>query len=37
MHGVGGMKMLKWGLEKQDEVVWAGLISLRTEASGKLL
>jgi hypothetical protein len=34
---VGGWTILKWILERQDELVWIGLIWLRIGTSGGLL
>jgi hypothetical protein len=34
---VGGWTILKWILERQDEIVWSGLIWLRIGTSGGLL
>jgi hypothetical protein len=34
---VGGWTILKWILERQDEMVWAGSIWLRIGTSGGLL
>jgi hypothetical protein len=34
---VGGWTILKWIVERQDWVVWSGLIWLRIETSGELI
>jgi hypothetical protein len=34
---IGGWIILRWTLEKEDVVVWTGLVWLRTGTSGKLL
>jgi hypothetical protein len=34
---VGGRMILRWILEKQDEVIWTGFIWLRMGTSGGLL
>jgi hypothetical protein len=34
---VGGSTILRWILERQDEMVWTGLVWLRIETSGGLL
>jgi hypothetical protein len=36
-QGVGGWTILKWILERQDEMLWFGLIWLRIGTSGGLL
>jgi hypothetical protein len=36
-HDVGGWTILKWTLERQDGMVWIGLIWIRILTSGGLL